>query len=406
MADKKIDLLRPQAIKHLEENRIIYFLQNLSKHPMRHALPTQYFIASQYFDALLNHMLTHHISDLHIEPLGDHFRIRARLDGLLHELQHLSNEDGLALISRIKVLSHLDITEQRLPQDGRLHYDKAHLRLSTCPTVLGEKLVIRNLMTIQTPLDIQHLGMNTLQQKIFEHAIHQPQGLILVTGPTGSGKTLTLYTALQTLNQPHINISSIEDPVEIRLNAINQVNIRPNIGLNFAQTLRAMLRQDPDVLMVGEMRDQETTEIALAAAQTGHLVFSTLHTNSALDSLNRLEHLGIARYKIIDALRLIMAQRLVRKLCSHCKIMRDNFFIAHGCEQCYDGSSGRTAIYELIEINAEIQTYLAEKNAIHLIKEYLKTQEWKSLRGHAEDKIKCGITSQAEVWRVLGREEC
>jgi type IV pilus assembly protein PilB len=359
-------------------------------------LTNKIFIASQWLDELLNFSLTHKISDLHIEPLDKQYRIRLRLDGLLQEALILSKEQALPIISRIKILSHMDIAEQRLPQDGRLQYEKfshADFRVSTCPTVLGEKCVIRNLMTMLTPLAIDELGMLPSQKNIFSHAIQQPQGLILVTGPTGSGKTVTLYSALQAINQTQKNIISIEDPVEIKLSGINQINIQPKIGLTFASTLRTMLRQDPDVIMVGEMRDKETAEIAIAAAQTGHLVFSTLHTNSAVDSFARLQQMGIESYQIASACRLIIAQRLVRTRCKACQ---------DGCAACHEGYRGRTAVYEMVEVEPIIQRLILQTQSSDLISSHLKKQAWISMQNHATQKIAAGLTTATEARRVLG----
>ncbi|MCD6047315.1 MAG: hxcR [Gammaproteobacteria bacterium] len=359
-------------------------------------LTNKIFIASQWLDELLNFSLTHKISDLHIEPLDNHYRIRLRLDGLLQEALTLSKEQALPIISRIKILSHMDIAEQRLPQDGRLQYEKfshADFRISTCPTVLGEKCVIRNLMTMLTPLAIDELGMLAFQKALFTTAIQKPQGLILVTGPTGSGKTVTLYSALQSINQAQKNIISIEDPVEIKLAGINQINIQPKIGLTFASTLRTTLRQDPDVIMVGEMRDKETAEIAIAAAQTGHLVLSTLHTNSAVDSFTRLQQMGIENYQIASACRLIIAQRLVRKRCKTCQ---------DSCPACHEGYRGRTAIYEMIEVDQIIQRLILQAQSSDLISSHLKNQAWISMQDHAAQMIATGITTTAEAKRVLG----
>lgn len=359
-------------------------------------LYSKIFIASQWLDEILQYILTQKISDIHIEPTRDAYRVRLRLDGLLHEALTLNKEQGQSIISRIKILSHLDIAEQRLPQDGRLNYEKFHnadFRISTCPTVLGEKLVIRNLMTMMTPLAIDELGMHEMQEQIFYRSLQQPQGLILVTGPTGSGKTVTLYSALRLLNKPEVNIVSIEDPVEIKLPGINQVNIHPKIHLTFASTLRAMLRQDPDIIMVGEMRDKETAEIAITAAQTGHLVFSTLHTNNAIDSVIRLQQMGIENYQLASSLLLIIAQRLVRKRCSHCK---------DTCSQCHQGYKGRTAVYEFIDIDDQIKQMMLQHEFSQNIKAYLTQQNYLSLKEHGQLKIKAGLTDKHEIQRVLG----
>ncbi|MBT4663749.1 MAG: type IV-A pilus assembly ATPase PilB, partial [Methylococcales bacterium] len=263
-------------------------------------------------------------SDIHVEPYEHFFRIRFRADGILQEIATPPSNMANRMISRIKVMAKMDIAVRRIPQDGRikikLSKDKLiDFRVNTCPTLYGEKVVLRILDPSSATLGIEALGFESNQMKSFMNAINQPYGLILITGPTGSGKTVTLYTALNILNSPQLNISTAEDPVEITLPGINQVTMNTKAGVNFSTTLRAFLRQDPDVIMVGEIRDQETAEIAVKAAQTGHLVLSTLHTNDAPQTLNRLIQMGIPPYNIISSIQLIVAQRLVRKLCNHCK---------------------------------------------------------------------------------------
>lgn len=358
-------------------------------------LQNKVFLVNQHLDELFTVLLARNISDAHLEPMNQSLRIRLRTDGILQEALMLSKEQGQTLISRIKILAQLDIAEQRMPQDGRLAYDKfaaADIRVSTCPTVWGEKCVLRNLKTLTHPLSIDKLGMHPEQQAIFLAALAQPQGLILVTGPTGSGKTVTLYSALQQLNQPTRNIVSIEDPVEIKLAGINQINIHPKIGLDFARCLRTTLRQDPDVIMLGEIRDRETAEIAIAAAQTGHLVFSTLHTNSALESITRLQQMGIAPYQLANALLLVMAQRLVRIRCVFCQ---------QGCSHCYQGYAGRTGMYECVRISNSMRSLIATHPLAH-ITEQLKKDSWLTLHQHAEQKVAAKITDEKEIRRVLG----
>jgi type IV pilus assembly protein PilB len=353
------------------------------------------FLVKEQLDELLVVMLAKNVSDAHIEPMRENFRIRLRLDGLLHEAAVLTKEQGQAIISRIKILAQCDIAEQRMPQDGRLYYDKfneADVRISTCPTVFGEKLVLRNLKTLAKPLAIDMLGMHSVQQTLFSQAIWQPQGLILVTGPTGSGKTVTLYSALQALNQVEKNIVSIEDPVEIKLAGINQINIHPKIGLDFAKSLRAILRQDPDIIMLGEIRDRETAEIAVAAAQTGHLVLSSVHTNNALESIVRLQQMGIAPYQLASTLLLVVAQRLVRVCCTFC---------VYGCPECYQGYRGRTGIYECLSVSSTIRQMILNR-ALQDIPGELQRTHWLSLFDHAHDKIANKITRAEEIQRVLG----
>ena len=269
-------------------------------------------------------------SDIHFEPYEREYRIRYRQDGILHEVATPPASLSARITARIKVMSNLDISERRVPQDGgfKMKISKSRsidFRVSTCPTSGGEKVVMRILDPSSAKLGIEALGFSPVQQAHFVKAIERPQGMILVTGPTGSGKTVTLYTALNILNTIEVNISTAEDPVEIKVPGINQVNINPKAGLTFSGALRSFLRQDPDIIMVGEIRDLETAEIAVKAAQTGHLVLSTLHTNSAAETLNRLVNMGIPTFNIASSVTIIIAQRLARKLCEHCKVLRDDF---------------------------------------------------------------------------------
>ncbi|KUX00407.1 type II secretion system protein GspE [Escherichia coli] len=271
----------------------------------------------------LQSALEQRASDIHIEPADNAYRIRLRIDGVLHPLPDVSPDAGVALTARLKVLGNLDIAEHRLPQDGQFTVELAgnavSFRIATLACRGGEKVVLRLLQQVNQALDVNTLGMQPSQLVDFAHALQQPQGLVLVTGPTGSGKTVTLYSALQTLNTADINICSVEDPVEIPIAGLNQTQIHSRAGLTFQGVLRALLRQDPDVIMIGEIRDGETAEIAIKAAQTGHLVLSTLHTNSTCETLVRLQQMGVARWMLSSALTLVIAQRLVRKLCPHCR---------------------------------------------------------------------------------------
>lgn len=278
----------------------------------------------RYVQQLLQDAALKNASDIHFEPYEHALRIRLRIDGLLYEIAHLPIHLANRIISRLKVMAELDIAERRIPQDGRFKLSALMLpildcRLNTCPTIYGEKAVVRLLEGSHQSLSIDKLGFTETQQALFLTTITKPQGMILVTGPTGSGKTVTLHAALSIRNKTDVNISTVEDPVEIHLPGINQININPKAGLHFATVLRALLRQDPDIIMVGEIRDAETAEIAVQAAQTGHLVLSTLHTNSAAETLTRLISMGIPTYNIAASLSLIVAQRLVRRLCPHCK---------------------------------------------------------------------------------------
>ncbi|WP_413458718.1 GspE/PulE family protein [Herbaspirillum huttiense] len=313
-------------------------------------------------------------SDLHFEPFEHVFRVRLRLDGVLHELAQppLSLRDKLA--TRLKILARLDIAEKRLPQDGKMRLAlgarTVDFRVSTLPTQFGEKIVLRILDTAQAALSISDLGYEPAQQEALLQAISKPHGLVLMTGPTGSGKTVSLYACLQRLNQPGVNIATAEDPVEINLPGINQVSINERAGLDFALALRAFLRQDPDVLMVGEIRDLETADIAVKASQTGHLVLSTLHTNDAPATLTRLLNMGVPAYNIAASVSLIVAQRLVRKLC-RCRRPAGGTpatFVPHGCPACNQtGFRGRTGIYQVMPVSAAMQSLiLAQAGTLEL----------------------------------------
>jgi type IV pilus assembly protein PilB len=379
--------------------------------------------------AFVQHILVDAIeksaSDIHFEPYKTNYRIRLRIDGILHKTTELPIDLVQRITARLKIMSHLNIAEKRLPQDGRLtikvdEKTSRDCRINTCPTLFGEKTVIRILKNASTSLNICDLGMDATQQDVFLNAIQKSQGMILVTGPTGSGKTVTLYSALHLLNTLDKNISTVEDPVEIELPGINQVNINHKANLTFPTTLRAFLRQDPDILMVGEIRDKETAEIAVKAAQTGHLVLSTLHTNSACETLNRLQMMGIASFNLIDATRLILAQRLVRKLCKHCKslahpskkILSDagfqesefdtlHLYEATGCEHCIKGYRGRTGIFELLPMTDDIKHLIIQQASIDKIKIKACQSGLSSLQFSALDKVRAGITSLDEIYRVI-----
>jgi type IV pilus assembly protein PilB len=364
-------------------------------------------------------------SDIHFEPYAANYQIRIRRDGILHELTQPPTLMANRIAARLKVMAKLDISEKRLPQDGRFSFNvnttqTKECRMSTCPTLWGEKIVVRLLDSNKMALNADELGFEPFQKQIFLASIKRPQGMILVTGPTGSGKTVTLYTALNLLNTPERNISTVEDPIEIQLPGINQVHVHPKIGLTFSTALRAFLRQDPDIIMVGEIRDYETAEIAIKAAQTGHLVLSTLHTNNAPETLIRLTNMGIAPFSLAGSITLIIAQRLLRKLCNYCKhpieisrpILLDagfqeqeletlTVYTAPGCVHCMKGYYGRTAVYELLPISEEmVQAMLAQANT-HTITQLAKQQGMQLLRTSALHKIKAGITSIEEMQRVL-----
>ena len=362
-------------------------------------------------------------SDLHFEPYEHQYRVRMRIDGELREVAApaISLKDRLA--SRIKVLSRLDIAEKRLPQDGRMKLQLASgreldLRISTLPTLFGEKLVIRVLDAAQAQLDLTRLGYEPDDLTRLVEAIQRPHGMVLVTGPTGSGKTQSLYACLNRINTSEVNIATVEDPCEIQLQGINQVNVQDKPGLTFAIALRAFLRQDPDILMVGEVRDLETANIAVQAAQTGHLVLSTLHTNDAPGTLVRLRNMGIAPYNIAASVTLITAQRLVRCLCPLCKeqvtvpaavlvqagmpaawLTTDvaEIWQPVGCIHCYKGFSGRTGIFQVMPVSAEMQALILQEAGSQVLTQQAQREGVPSLRLAGLRKVLQGITSLDEV---------
>jgi len=364
-------------------------------------------------------------SDIHFEPYERSYRIRFRLDGVLKEVAAPPVQLAIKLAARLKVMSRLDIAERRVPQDGRIKMKISKnraidFRLSTCPTLFGEKIVMRILDSSSATLGIDSLGYEPFQKELYLEALSKPHGMILVTGPTGSGKTVSLYTGLNILNTEDTNISTAEDPVEIMLPGINQVNVNPKVGLTFAGALRAFLRQDPDVIMVGEIRDIETAEIALKAAQTGHLVLSTLHTNDAPKTLTRLVDMGVKPYAIATSVSLIIAQRLARRLCNNCKqkvdvpeeaLLKEGFtyeeiangiqiFAPKGCTQCTDGYKGRTGLYEVMRVSEEIGRIIMEGGNVVQIKEQAQREGVWGLRRSGLKKVRDGITSLDEINRV------
>ncbi|GLR08677.1 type II secretion system protein GspE [Mixta theicola] len=371
-------------------------------------------------DHLLLRAFQRRASDIHIEPCAAGMRVRLRIDGVLQPLQNISETQQAALIARLKILGNLDIAERRLPQDGQftlqLQGVQAAFRLSTLPVRAGEKAVIRLLQSESQDLALDKLGMPPAALTHFRSALAQPQGLILVTGPTGSGKTFTLYSGLNALNQPGSNLCSVEDPVEIPLPGVNQTQINPRAGLDFQRVLRALLRQDPDVIMLGEIRDAESAEIAVKAAQTGHLVLSTLHTNSTTETLTRLGQMGIPGYLLASALRLVIAQRLVRRLCPHCRAPAEKIedlpaqswtgslqnWQAVGCDHCFSGYYGRLALFEMLPINSELQTAIADNASSETLSLLAQRQQLNSLFVEGLNAVNRGETSLAEVYRVIG----
>lgn len=362
-------------------------------------------------------------SDLHFEPYEKVFRVRFRTDGVLHEVAKPPIQLRDRICARLKIMANMDISERRKPQDGRIKLRVSNnrsidFRVNTLPTLWGEKIVMRILDASTAQMGIDALGYEEDQKQLYLEALEQPQGMILVTGPTGSGKTVSLYTGLNILNTVDVNISTAEDPVEINLEGINQVNVNPKQGMDFTTALRAFLRQDPDVIMVGEIRDLETAEIAIKAAQTGHLVMSTLHTNSAAETLARLRNMGVATFNLATSVNLIIAQRLARRLCA-CKkeievpkdvLLSEGFSEEHigtftlygavGCDNCNGGYKGRTGIYEVVKNTPALQKIIMEDGNPMEIDAQMRKDGFKSLRASGLLKVMQGVTSLEEVNRV------
>jgi type IV pilus assembly protein PilB len=376
----------------------------------------------RFVNKLLLDAIRRGASDIHFEPYEKMYRIRLRIDGILKEVAQPPVQLAMKLSARLKVMSRLDIAERRVPQDGRIKMKLSKtraidFRVSTCPTLFGEKIVCRILDPSSAMLGIDSLGYEPFQREIYLKNLAKPQGMILVTGPTGSGKTVSLYTGLNILNREDTNISTAEDPAEINLPGVNQVNVNPKVGLTFAAALRAFLRQDPDVVMVGEIRDLETAEIAIKAAQTGHLVMSTLHTNDAPQTLTRLVDMGVKPYAIATSVSLIIAQRLARRLCSQCKtivdvpaeaLLKEGFqeadikagikiYGAKGCSACSDGYKGRCGIYQVMPVTEALGRIIMEGgNAIDIGDQAAKEGVW-DLRRAGLEKVRQGMTSLEEV---------
>ncbi|WP_250452300.1 GspE/PulE family protein [Caballeronia sp. ATUFL_M2_KS44] len=349
-------------------------------------------------------------SDIHVEPSEHEWRVRLRVDGALHVLRRPPPHLRDPFVTRIKVLARMDIAERRVPQDGRLRLalGGGHIgdyRVNSLPTLFGEKLVLRRLDALPPDLSLAALGLDEAQGRIVESAIRAPHGLVLVTGPTGSGKTLSLYCFLQMLNAEARNICSVEDPAEIQLAGINQVSVREKAGLSFAVALRAFMRQDPDVIMVGEIRDAETADVAVKAAQTGHLVLSTLHTNDAPAAIARLIDIGVAPYNLASALRLVTAQRLVRKLCGVCRApsalsLDDGFrpFEPRGCPACHGiGYRGRIGVHQLMPVSDAMRELIVGRTATHAIARLAQSEGMPALRDAAFARVREGVTSVAEA---------
>jgi len=380
----------------------------------------------RFIQSILTTAIKNGASDIHFEPYEKVYRVRTRIDGMLHEVKTAPISTASRISARLKVLSRLNIAERRVPQDGRMRLKLSKtktidFRVNTCPTLFGEKIVLRILDPTSAQLGIDVLGYEEDQKKIFMEVMHQPYGMVLVTGPTGSGKTVSLYTALNILNTDDRNISTAEDPAEISLAGINQVNVNPTVGLTFSAALKAFLRQDPDIIMVGEIRDLETAEISIKAAQTGHMVFSTLHTNDAPQTLTRLANMGVPPFNIASAVTLIIAQRLGRRLCSNCKTHEEipvdtllaegftqqqidadlNVYKAVGCDSCTLGYKGRVGIYQVMPVSEAMGRIIMDGgNAIEL-GDQARKEGIADLRQSGLKKVASGLTSLEELNRVI-----
>jgi len=379
----------------------------------------------KYVNKMLLDAIRGGASDIHFEPYEKAYRVRYRTDGILKEVSRPSIKLAPKISARVKIMAQLDISERRVPQDGRIKLKLSKtkaidFRVNTLPTLWGEKIVLRILDPSQAQLGIDVLGYEEDQKEMYLEALEQPQGMILVTGPTGSGKTVSLYTGLNILNTTERNISTAEDPAEINLEGINQVNVNTKVGLGFAEALRAFLRQDPDVIMVGEIRDLETANIAIKAAQTGHLVLSTLHTNSAAETLTRMMNMGVPAFNIATSVSLIIAQRLGRRLCSSCKqpldvpadvLLKEGFtqeqidtgftlYRPKGCDKCNGGYKGRVGIYEVVRITDELANMIMEEASSIKIAKQAQAEGFRNLRQSALMKVIQGVTSLEEANRV------
>lgn len=366
-----------------------------------------------FVDKLIKEANQLNSSDIHIEIYKDNARIRMRVDGMLIQRFSIDKKDFPELINKIKIKSNLDISEKRLPQDGRIQYDNFDIRVSILPTLYGEKIVLRILGKDATNLNLDSIGLNGINKTNYLNGIDKTNGLVLISGPTGSGKTTTLYSTLKILNNEKRNILTIEDPIEYTLNGINQVQLRDEIGLSFASALKSFLRQDPDIIMLGEIRDNETAQMAIRASLTGHLVLSTIHTNSAWGTISRLLEMGIPAFLLASTLNTSVAQRLVRKLCIDCKVIdheliktkefnaiEQNLYKSNGCNKChFTGYKGRIAIYEVIPINDFFSDCI--KNNINPSKKDFLSQNVYSLKEQALEIVKSGTTSYEEIKSII-----
>jgi len=417
------------AIKHAvgsaEKDRLNYPAESSSNpEPSSPASHSAEFSAATAINSVLHSAMHKHASDIHFEPFEKMLRVRFRIDGVLSTHAEFPVTTAGRICSRIKVMAGMDIAEKRRPQDGQITFGSGqhkanNIRVNSIPTIWGEKIVLRLLDMDTSLLEIKQLGLTRGQLSIYKQSLYKQQGLILITGPTGSGKSVSLYSALKLLNGRDLNIMSAENPVEIRILGVNQVQVNERTGLGFANTLRAFLRQDPDVIMIGEIRDQETAEIAVKAAQTGHLVLSTLHTKSAAETITRLLHLGISSYNLASSLTLIIAQRLARKLCPHCKTLIDSpekqlqnagfktppdktveIYRACGCRHCEGGYKGRIAIYEVVPISAGMSQIIIENGSIPELETQARAEGCGDLQSAALARILGGMTSLEEAQKL------
>lgn len=407
--------IRLEGIKTDELNS--YLLNNYRKRKQKQTSSLQY--SEDFLLNIIHEAKEIGSSDIHFEAFENQKRVRFRIDGKLIEKYVISFEEYPKIINRLKIMGGMDISEKRLPQDGRINIQTAQedfdIRVSSLPTLHGEKIVLRILSKNNLSLQLSHLGFSEKELNSYHKAIKKPNGIVLISGPTGSGKTTTLYATLKQLNKEDTNILTIEDPIEYTLEGVNQVQLKENIGLDFASTLRTFLRQDPDVIMVGEIRDVATANMAIRAALTGHLVLSTIHTNSAWGTISRLIDMGVPSFLIASTLNVSVAQRLVRKLCIHCKLetiikTEDTYqefksivsthHKAVGCDKCYHtGYKGRKAIYEIIPVTKAIVS--AIKNEKLEIDQYFEENNIKTLRANAIDLVRNGTTSIEEVYSLL-----
>lgn len=395
--------IQVKPVAHEEIVRLILANYRTSASSSRGHLPKE---ISEMISFLIEDAHDTRASDIHLEPAENKCRIRYRVDGKLLERHVISLTDYAALVNRIKIMSNLDISEKRLPQDGRILYESGKVRFdirtSILPTIHGEKIVLRLLTMNERQMSISELGMDKRQQEDYVKAISHPHGMILISGPTGSGKSTTLYATLERLNRSDNNILTIEDPVEYTLDGINQVQLKEEIGLDFPLALRTFLRQDPDIIMLGEIRDEETAEMAVRSSLTGHLVLSTLHTNSAWGCITRMTDMGIHPYLLSETLVACVAQRLVRMLCPHCRRPTDDgHYAPNGCPRCfYTGYIGRKAIYEVIPIDSALAQSI--RNGEADITEYLKQHGIRTLRESALSLYDGGETSFDEILPLIG----